>query len=184
MARSRTRIRAPARCGLRGSKGRIQRRGLLDDPTVADMHTWQASGGFSLDASVRIQGTDSAGRERLLRYCARPPFALERLRIERHAGRRGTPGRPARPLPARSSSTQRGPPASVAPSSSCRPSSFSAALSRLTRHAADQPRYRPNWNRHRRLSSQPLLSGLPDPPTGCTFVDPTNLLTCVIRIIE
>jgi hypothetical protein len=33
---------------------------------------------------VRIHGSDSAGRERLLRYCARPPFALERLRIERH----------------------------------------------------------------------------------------------------
>ncbi|MGH2982089.1 MAG: transposase, partial [Solirubrobacterales bacterium] len=29
-------------------------------------------------------GSDSAGRERLLRYCARPPFARERLRIERH----------------------------------------------------------------------------------------------------
>lgn len=62
----------------------FQRRGLLDDHTVADMLTWQASGGFSLDASVRIYGADSAGRERLLRYCARPPFALERLRLERH----------------------------------------------------------------------------------------------------
>ena len=27
----------------------------------------------------RIQGEDRAGVERLLRYCARPPFALERL---------------------------------------------------------------------------------------------------------
>ena len=63
----------------------FERRGLLDARTVADMLTWQASGGFSLDASVRIHGTDSAGRERLLRYCARPPFALERLRIERHS---------------------------------------------------------------------------------------------------
>jgi hypothetical protein len=33
----------------------------------------------SLDASVRIEGADRAGLERLLRYCARPPFALERL---------------------------------------------------------------------------------------------------------
>jgi hypothetical protein len=32
------------------------------------------------DASVRIEATDRAGRERLLRYCARPPFALDRLR--------------------------------------------------------------------------------------------------------
>ena len=30
--------------------------------------------------SVRIEAADRAGRERLLRYCARPPFALERLR--------------------------------------------------------------------------------------------------------
>jgi pimeloyl-ACP methyl ester carboxylesterase len=33
----------------------------------------------SIDAAVRIQGDDRAGIERLLRYCARPPFALERL---------------------------------------------------------------------------------------------------------
>ena len=39
------------------------------------MLTWQAAGGFSLDASVRIDGSDRAGRERLPRYCARPPFA-------------------------------------------------------------------------------------------------------------
>ena len=36
-------------------------------------------GGFSVDGSVRIEAADRAGRERLLRYCARPPFALERL---------------------------------------------------------------------------------------------------------
>ena len=65
------------------------------------MLTWQASGGFSLDASVRIPGSDAAGRERLLRYCARPPFALERVRIERHAATReersatGSPGEAA-----------------------------------------------------------------------------------------
>ena len=29
---------------------------------------------------MRIEAADRAGRERLLRYCARPPFALERLR--------------------------------------------------------------------------------------------------------
>jgi hypothetical protein len=61
----------------------FQRRGLLDEHTVEDMLTWQASGGFSLDASVRIHASDAGGRERLLRYCARPPFALERMRIER-----------------------------------------------------------------------------------------------------
>jgi hypothetical protein len=33
-----------------------------------------------VDSAVRIEAADRAGRERLLRYCARPPFALERLR--------------------------------------------------------------------------------------------------------
>lgn len=37
------------------------------------------SPGFSIDASVRILGEYRAGVERLLRYCAPPPFALERL---------------------------------------------------------------------------------------------------------
>ena len=66
----------------------FQRRGLLEEHTVKDMLTWQGTGGFSLDASVRIHGADRAGRERLLRYCARPPFALDRLRIERQSGGR------------------------------------------------------------------------------------------------
>ena len=43
------------------------------------MAGWDHGGGFSLDAAVRIEGRDRAGLERLLRYCARPPFALERL---------------------------------------------------------------------------------------------------------
>jgi len=43
------------------------------------MLNWQGSGGFSVDASVRIEAEDRAGIERLVRYCARPPFALERL---------------------------------------------------------------------------------------------------------
>jgi len=43
------------------------------------MGQWDNSGGFSVDASVRIEANDRAGLERLLRYCARPPFALERL---------------------------------------------------------------------------------------------------------
>ena len=44
------------------------------------MGQWDHGGGFSVDASVRIEAADRAGRERLLRYCARPPFALDRLR--------------------------------------------------------------------------------------------------------
>ena len=42
---------------------------------VIDAHS-----GFSVDASVCIEAHDRAGLERLLRYCARPPFAMERLR--------------------------------------------------------------------------------------------------------
>jgi len=53
--------------------------GLLNELDALDMLTWQGSGGFSIDASVRIEGDDRAGLERLLRYCARPPFALERF---------------------------------------------------------------------------------------------------------
>ncbi|HUG40875.1 MAG TPA: transposase, partial [Longimicrobiales bacterium] len=64
----------------------FQRRELLDAATVENMLTWQGSGGFSLDASVRIHGTDRAGRERLLRYCARPPLALERMSLEQGSG--------------------------------------------------------------------------------------------------
>ena len=55
------------------------RRGLLDPDTLANMRTWQGTGGFSVDGSVRIQGEDRAGVERLVRYCARGPLALERL---------------------------------------------------------------------------------------------------------
>jgi hypothetical protein len=36
--------------------------------------------GFSLDASVRTEAWDRPGLERLIRYCARPPFASENLR--------------------------------------------------------------------------------------------------------
>ena len=38
--------------------------------------------GFSVDAGVCIEAHDRAALERLLRYCARPPFACARLRKE------------------------------------------------------------------------------------------------------
>ena len=56
------------------------RRGLLPGDDAQAMGQWAHGGGFSVDASVRIEAADRAGRERLLRYCARPPFALDRLR--------------------------------------------------------------------------------------------------------
>ena len=57
----------------------FRRHDLLDEADAHGMLSWQGAGGFSIDASVRIEGEDRAGVERLLRYCARPPFALERL---------------------------------------------------------------------------------------------------------
>ena len=55
------------------------RQGYLDKDDAKDMAEWRNGGGFSVDASVRVEADDRAGLERLLRYCARPPFALERL---------------------------------------------------------------------------------------------------------
>jgi hypothetical protein len=46
-----------------------------------EMLTYQHSG-FSVDAGVCIESHDRAALERLLRYCARPPFAMEHLRKE------------------------------------------------------------------------------------------------------
>jgi hypothetical protein len=48
------------------------RRGLLEQSAGDAMGGWAHGGGFSVDASVRIEGADRAGRERLLRYCAEP----------------------------------------------------------------------------------------------------------------
>jgi hypothetical protein len=71
-------------------------RRLLDATTAADMLARENSG-FSVDASVRITLIDRdvpsyfQSLEHLLRYCARPPFALERLSV-----RRGEDGRISR----------------------------------------------------------------------------------------
>ena len=54
------------------------RSGLIEPDDVREMRAWENSG-FSLDAAVCVDGHDRAGLERLLRDCARPPFALERL---------------------------------------------------------------------------------------------------------
>lgn len=55
------------------------RRDLIDQSDADEMGGWEHDGGFSVNASVCIEGTDRPGLERLLRYCARPPFALEHL---------------------------------------------------------------------------------------------------------
>jgi len=54
-------------------------RGLLEPCVAKEMLAYKHSG-FSVDAGVCIEAQDRAGLERLLRYCARPPFAMERLR--------------------------------------------------------------------------------------------------------
>jgi len=59
----------------------FRRHGFLEPNEAEDMLTWDHGGGFSLDASVRIEATDRTGLERLIRYCARPPFALDRLHL-------------------------------------------------------------------------------------------------------
>jgi hypothetical protein len=59
--------------------GALIRRTLLDQSAAEDMGAWDHGGGFVVDASVCIAGADRPGLERLLRCCARPPFALEHL---------------------------------------------------------------------------------------------------------
>jgi len=59
----------------------FRRQGILEPHEAEDMLDWDHGGGFSLDGSVRIEASDRAGLERLIRYCARPPFALERLHL-------------------------------------------------------------------------------------------------------
>ncbi len=56
------------------------RAGNLDAADLRDMASWDHGGGFSLHASVHIVGPDRSGLERPPRYCARPAFALERLK--------------------------------------------------------------------------------------------------------
>ncbi len=58
------------------------RQGILTNDEAVDMLHWNNGGGFSLDGSVRIEANDRTGLERLIRYCARPPFSGERLRLE------------------------------------------------------------------------------------------------------
>jgi len=54
------------------------RHDLLEESAADDMLAWE-HGGFSLDASIRIESWDRLALERLIRYCARPPIAESRL---------------------------------------------------------------------------------------------------------
>lgn len=55
------------------------RRGFFTKSDVETMLGYETSG-FSLDASVKVEDFDVKGLERLIRYCARPPFKSENLR--------------------------------------------------------------------------------------------------------
>ena len=74
----------------------FRRHGLLDAEAAAGMLAWENSG-FSIDSSVRVALVDRdvpsyfRSLEHLLRYCARPAFALERLSLL--PGRNGSPER-------------------------------------------------------------------------------------------
>jgi len=57
----------------------FKRRELLSPEDVDTMRQWMHEGGFSLNADVTVATWDRASLERLLRYCARPIFASERL---------------------------------------------------------------------------------------------------------
>lgn len=61
--------------------GYFLRRVLLDKADGETMRRCAQDGGFSLDAGVRIEANNRTGLERLLRYCARPAFAQERLQL-------------------------------------------------------------------------------------------------------
>ena len=58
----------------------FEKRGLFNSGELETMLAYENSG-FSLDASVKIYSWDRNGLERLIRYCARPCFASENLRM-------------------------------------------------------------------------------------------------------
>lgn len=58
----------------------VEQRGLLSPEDTRIMAAWEHGGGFSVNVKARIEADDRNGLERLLRYCVRPAFALERLR--------------------------------------------------------------------------------------------------------
>jgi len=55
----------------------LLKRGLFEPKTTCGSQF----GGFSIHAGVRIQGHDKRGREKLVKYMARPPFSEEQLKI-------------------------------------------------------------------------------------------------------
>jgi len=74
-----------------------------DDTTDSDFALARAPlsaavDGFDVHCAVRLTADDVAGRERLVRYCTRPPFSLDRIEVLRD-GRIAYPLKPRRRWP-------------------------------------------------------------------------------------
>ena len=57
----------------------LVRHDYLSSSDADGMLQWEHDGGFSINNTVRIEDWDREGLERLIRYCARPPFSVKRL---------------------------------------------------------------------------------------------------------
>jgi hypothetical protein len=62
-------------------RGRGPARDDDDEPSSGKNRKSAVLAGFNLHAAVRIGADDDVAREKLIRYCARPAFALERLSV-------------------------------------------------------------------------------------------------------
>jgi hypothetical protein len=108
----------------------FRRHGLLKDTTTADMLTWQGTGAFSIDASVRIEGDDRHGIERLgpsPSTVSMPRGATMRTPHPRHGSSTGYPGPPPTAGPSSFS-----PSGAQAPSTPALPSMAYVALAPTT----------------------------------------------------
>jgi hypothetical protein len=81
-----TPIDALARLALAGGTfvGRpfpVEERARGEDMDRKEPRFSAAYNGFDVHYAVRVEAGDDAHRERLVRYCARPPFALERIEV-------------------------------------------------------------------------------------------------------
>ena len=58
------------------------RKGWIDKREAEDMLRWEHSG-FSLHGAACVESWDREGLDKLLRYCARPPFASENIKFRK-----------------------------------------------------------------------------------------------------
>jgi hypothetical protein len=60
--------------------------GLITKSFASNLLSWKNSG-FSIDASLRLYGSDSKKRESIAQYLVRPPLSLIKIRYEPFKGR-------------------------------------------------------------------------------------------------